>query len=604
MLGIFMLFKVSFSLITYIVNPDDFSDSSKGFGKLIQNSVISLVLLVMVPYIFQLAFNLQSKILDDNILAKLLLGEKINDGSGNGATIIDTAGEQMAFYVMLPFFSPNYSVKDLSACINMLESDGSFSSKCESALKEAGLDSPDLDNYTNGIKNKSLGLTFRTDTAVALTKEAEDEGDKAGQHFVIAYQKPLSTVTAVVICLLLISFCIDVGVRSVKLAFLQLIYPVPVISYMDPKSGQDGMFTKWYKMCLSTFLSLFIRLLALYFGIYIISKVSDLGVYDIINGSQITNGWVKIFVIIGVLMFVKQLPKILENMGFKLEGDGKFNLNPLKRVEEEAALGKRFTGAAAGFAIGALGNKGNPLKAASGLIRGAAGNQGLGATAKHQAEVNRQLRQAKLDGSTLGGRLNARWTNLTGGKGINNVEKDRKRIDVLNETSGAIKAMEDRAVEKIKNGEAGSLSEEYLARENRVKALQARLERGDGGVTDREVAQAQMAANNFLNETAKYAYMDTMMSGSGTYVDNDGVTQQVSQLDLGGPDKTFESLEKTWRSKSKGVKGINTPNTASEIHKEMGRQKGEISELDNKTRAQNASNEADKKYVEAAKWKK
>ena len=72
LLGIFMLFKVSFSLITYVVNPDEFSDKSKGFGKLIQNSVISLVLIVLVPYIFQMAFSLQAKVLDDNILAKLL----------------------------------------------------------------------------------------------------------------------------------------------------------------------------------------------------------------------------------------------------------------------------------------------------------------------------------------------------------------------------------------------------------------------------------------------------------------------------------------------------------------------------------------------------
>ena len=48
----------------------------------------------------------------------------------------------------------------------------------------------------------------------------------------------------------------------------------------------------------------------------------------------------------------------------------------------------------------------------------------------------------------------------------------------------------------------------------------------------------------------------------------------------------------------------NIPEYAEAIHGEMGRQKGRISELDNDTRAQNASNEADKKYVEAAKWKK
>lgn len=330
LLGIFMLFKLSFSLITYIVNPDDFSDKQKGFGKLIQSAVISLLMLVLVPYIFQMAFNLQAKILDDNLLAKLLLGEKISSGNDN-TNIIDSAGDTMAFQVMLPFFKPRYSIEGLESCINIYDkSTSKFSNDCKTALEKSGLKDSDLNNYVYGIENESLGLTFRANTALVTTKIGDDE------QFVIDYKYPLSTVVAVVVCLLLVTFCIDIGVRSVKLAFLQLIYPIPVISYMDPKSGKDGIFKKWYQMCFSTYLSLFMRLLALYFGVYIITKVADLGMYDIINGSQVTNGWVQIFIIIGVLMFVKQLPKILENMGIKLDGDGKFTLNPFKKIEEGA----------------------------------------------------------------------------------------------------------------------------------------------------------------------------------------------------------------------------------------------------------------------------
>lgn len=345
LLGIFMLFKVSFSLITYIVNPDDFTDKQKGFGKLVQNSVISLTLLVLVPYIFQMAFSLQAKVLNDNILAKLLLGEKINpevkktitDFAGNEvedkSTIIDTAGNQMAFYVMLPFFLPNYSISSLSACTKLYDGD-QFDPDCQTALEGAFERNKNVQaatDYIYGITYESLGLTFRADVAL----ESDDH-----DNFYIDYKYPLSTATAVITCLLLITFCIDVGVRSVKLAFLQLVYPIPVISFMDPKSGKDGIFSKWYKMCLTTFLSLFIRLLALYFGIYVISRVGRHGIVDNINGSEITNGWVKLFVIIGILMFVKQLPKLLENLGIKLDGDGKFNLNPLKRLEEGALGGK------------------------------------------------------------------------------------------------------------------------------------------------------------------------------------------------------------------------------------------------------------------------
>ena len=343
LLGIFMLFKMSFSLITYIVNPDDFTDKQKGFGKLVQNSVISLVLLVLVPYIFQMAFNLQAKVLNDNLLAKLLLGEKITDSEGDGtsnATIIDTAGNQMAFQVMLPFFLPNYSLEGLNVCTNIYGKDDAtgnkvFNPQCLEAMKSfENVDEQALTNYSKGIEFESLGLTFRANMAIQTTTKEDDA------KFIIDYKFLLSTATAVITCLLLITFCIDVGVRSVKLAFLQLVYPIPVISFMDPKSGKDGIFSKWYKMCLSTFLSLFIRLLALYFGIYVITQVGHHGMVDVINGSEQTDGWVKLFVIIGILMFIKQLPKILENLGIKLDGDGKFTLNPLKKIEESAFGGK------------------------------------------------------------------------------------------------------------------------------------------------------------------------------------------------------------------------------------------------------------------------
>ena len=368
LLGIFMLFKLSFSLITYIVNPDDFSDKQKGFGKLIQSAVISLLMLVLVPYIFQMAFNLQTKILEGNILAKLIMGEDTGDDS-----YLNSAGDDMAFDVMLPFFLPNTGLKssDLSACITIYDSNGDFSKDCEDALTKTGINNVTLHNYITGISERSLGLTFRSAMVIETPKDIDDE-------FIIDYKLLISTVVAVVVCLLLVTFCIDIGVRSVKLAFLQLIYPIPVISYMDPKSGKDGLFKKWYKMCFSTFLSLFVRLLALYFGIYIIYRVGQVGMYDVITGAQKTGFWLQVFIIIGVLMFVKQLPKILENMGIKLDGDGKFTLNPLKKFAEGAVGGKQILAAGAAGLAGAAALGANGLTTAQRLknakgFRGKAG---------------------------------------------------------------------------------------------------------------------------------------------------------------------------------------------------------------------------------------
>ena len=49
-LGIFMLFKLSMSVITYIINPDTLTDKSKGFSKMITNVVISLILGKCISY--------------------------------------------------------------------------------------------------------------------------------------------------------------------------------------------------------------------------------------------------------------------------------------------------------------------------------------------------------------------------------------------------------------------------------------------------------------------------------------------------------------------------------------------------------------------------
>lgn len=347
-LGAFMLFKVSISLILYIVNPDDFSDKSKGFGKLWLNIIISLLLLVGTPYIFSLAYQFQTKVLEDDSLAELIMGE-----SDENVSYIYTAGDKIAFRVMLPFFTPNSSIPSLESCANLINANGQLTDECYQDMlnlktgKDTAVSSTIVGNYKWGVDYGSLGLTFRLDTAKQIVK-----GSDGNEYFLIDYKAGISTVAAVIVLLVLTTFCMDIALRSIKLAFLQLIAPIPIISYIDPKSGKDGMFKKWYEMAFKTYLSLFIRLIALYFGIYIISKTT--GMYDSVTGASVNNFTIQLFIIIGVLMFVKQLPKILEGIGIKLDGDGKFNLNPFKKFEDEALGGKQILSTARGIGATAL----------------------------------------------------------------------------------------------------------------------------------------------------------------------------------------------------------------------------------------------------------
>lgn len=426
LLAVFMVFKVTLSLIMYVVNPDDFSDKSKGISKLITNIVISLAVLVLTPYIFNYGYQFQEMILKDNSLAAVIFGDKLTSENN----IINDAGDQMAYLAITPFITPNlnyfnctsvysqniYDGTDLNYdCFGFTDVDDYMNSgdvSChEGTLCEAVEDvedskylrKDDVINYAAGISNSNFNYIFRKSLVTTFYDGTKD--------FAFDYAFGISTVVGVIIVLFLLTSCMDIGLRSIKLAFLQLIAPIPIISYIDPKSGKDGMFKKWYQMCFKTYLSLFIKILAIYFATYIIGNLHRL--VDVIDGSYVTNGYIEIFIMIGALMFAKNFTKILEGLGVKL--DGGFTLNPIKKINEQMLGGKRLTGAAGALTaaavdrtarvattpgrkkIGALVGIGGPGLVGS-AIRGFRGGKGFSGGLSSQASVNRRLREGRIKG--------------------------------------------------------------------------------------------------------------------------------------------------------------------------------------------------------------
>ena len=74
LIGLFMLFKVSFSFINYIVNPDALFDKQKGVQKLVLRIIITLMALTLIPFGFTMLRKAQTAILDDNVIPKFVLG--------------------------------------------------------------------------------------------------------------------------------------------------------------------------------------------------------------------------------------------------------------------------------------------------------------------------------------------------------------------------------------------------------------------------------------------------------------------------------------------------------------------------------------------------
>lgn len=526
LLGIFMLFKVSFSILTYIVDPDAFLDKSKGFSKLISNIIITLVLLVLTPWIFSQAMEIQSIVLRDNIIGSLF------SVTGTDATSNGDPGNKMAYETFKAFYHI-----DTNLFPECESGESSALADPDGCVAELGLVGEDKADEGNQLKD-TLNYAYNTNSvSIYMDYDLLNLKD-TGDEFVFYYLPVVSTICGVVILLLLIVFCFDIAVRSIKLGFLNVIAPIPIISRIDPKKGKDT-FDKWVKMCISTYLDLFIRLLAIYFAVFIISQVIDLQFVSLQTGtSKNVDMFVKVFIILGALIFAKQFPKLIEDItGIKM--DGKFTLNPLKKFEDSVLGGQRLTGAAGGLMA-----RGIP-----GMIGGFALGKGFGAGRDSQVARRHALQNARANGSTFFDRSIVGFQSalgrdteldrlITEEKAIEEEQSQgRAEISANSKIADVVKKQEDRARERIKNGLAGELSQEYVSRQERINELRSRLEDTSKRLesTDlndeqraliqsrmdslnQEIASTTIDNNRWLENDAINAYIDN--SGQGQAYDD------------------------------------------------------------------------------------
>lgn len=350
LLSIFMLFKVSFSFINYLINPDSLTDKEKGVQHVIKNIVIMFIMLVMSPWAFRQMWGLQDAILKENVLAQFVFGDqntKIQNQlhmwdiceklDNNYQAYAATNGDYIALMTLRTFYKP-YEYKELGYSVKEADwkSQIKASSICDSVAEAKPI------YYLN------------PDTVKAYIDDGKLwNGLEDKDLYLIDYTILISTAVGIVVLLILVSFAMDVGVRLVKLSFLQLIAPIPIVSFIEPSSSKNGMFIKWLKEVGATWASVFVRLFALFFGVRVIQEVGAQGLTAIDSQYPEANMWVMLIVIIGALMFAKQLPKLITDLtGIKM--DGGFNLNPMKKIRDEALGGKLVTGGITGAAAGGL----------------------------------------------------------------------------------------------------------------------------------------------------------------------------------------------------------------------------------------------------------
>lgn len=358
LLSLFMVFKLTLSLIQSLIDPNKINDKKNGFGQIIMRSVTAIVLLGITPTLFKEAYNIQNLIIgsknSDNIIYKLIVGKAPSNAA-------DSFGKILASEVYFSFYCDDNYPKMDSGIINLDDGYADFS--------QAGIDS-----IREHIENSNDGFGYAIDPL----------GLREGHTYIIEFDGIFCIIVGAIVMWMLIMYCIQAAVRVFQLAYLQLIAPIPILSYV---SDPDGAFKKWISQCTTTFLDLFIRLAIIYFVVSLLDEIitqmntagsvlkSSIGISD----NNATMNMIKIFLILGLLIFAKRVPELLKDL-FPNMGGGAASLSMgLKPPKEATSLASLGLGAAVGGVAGlATGIKhGEGIK---GKIAGAFGGLGRGVT--------------------------------------------------------------------------------------------------------------------------------------------------------------------------------------------------------------------------------
>lgn len=271
-LGVVILFKIIISCVQYLINPDQMSDKEKGFGSLIQKTIISIALLALVPTIFKFAKGFQREIA--SAIPAIILNANIQTG-GVDTVYNEQVGYFMSFTVLTSFIEAKENVNVSDAPISNFNS---FKDNIVSGCGWSGFESSCKYNY----------------------------------------QWYFSIPCGIFMLYILLSMGLDVAIRTIKLGLLEILAPIPIASYIDNKKSFD----KWKDLSIKVYLDLFVRLIVIYIVIYVINIIAS---GEISFGSAPTGyqPFIVIYIILALLMFAKSAPKfICDILGIDSKGEG------------------------------------------------------------------------------------------------------------------------------------------------------------------------------------------------------------------------------------------------------------------------------------------
>ena len=570
LVSIVILFAFAVKLIEAIVNPDLLTDSKKGVTGVLKRTIIGLILIVAIPNIFNFLYFFQYEVLSTSLVEKIILGYTDTNTNPSDSGGVLTSSIIRGF--VYPIDENGSPITEYSLC-----GDDANCNYPQKLVDKASI-------YNEYISLIGGSPNYDDLSDLSLSKEWE-ETEEPYYHV----SGLLLVAAGIYVLYQVITMCFDAALRLVNLGILEIIAPIIIIAYM---AGGTDYLSKWAKMVVEKFLSIFIRIAALAFMILGLDLMTKSEIFN----SQSTTFMFKLLVIIGLLRLVKDLPNIISKIfgvDVKTGGGIKGRLGEMAGIgglAQKAWAGMGGLAKTAGYAGLALGKTGiqkadkltskltkghsigdgiNKLgetkvgrglkKAGSYAVRGGkvvaagynSGGKGTGKALKDAIDKNFALekkdRQAKID-KEKSDRVNARIKNATGrGSFSGEVEFDGNKINFQKTGAKLVakgKAAKDLNDEIIDGLNLGAKSSEVLKNYNKkmdaLKNAQYEKHNQDALLAQLEEMKSHANENNRSS-------IDNIIQGvkNGTFDNNQALLSQAltdANLDFSNKEITSDLL--------------------------------------------------------------
>lgn len=336
-ISIFALFRIALILVNAMINPDKLNDKENGIGSVLRNLVIMFVLLIFTPMLFREAYYIQKTVVDNHYISKIFNGKV--ESSDNPGKTMQRIALQALIHPDTDVHTPGGTVPEIA---NFQGGKYVPGSECGGDCEEA------INDYNANILTGDQDLWSTFTKHIGKTEKVDGE-----TVYVYTYTFLVTFAVGVFITYVLASMAIDIAVRSVELAVLQIISPLFIVTFIDPKSAKSGPFHNWLKTVGKTYASLFIKLGVLELMLMFINLIPKITLFDDKSGLKF---WGTLVVLIAILIFAKKAPKwIGEMIGVDGEDSGIGGLG--KKLGSAALVGGALTKAghaAAGIGVGAV----------------------------------------------------------------------------------------------------------------------------------------------------------------------------------------------------------------------------------------------------------